>query len=153
MKHLAFFKSSASSLSHCWKMYLKVTVVCSKAFTTKSPSVWSQWCNSISVTQKSCTAQAGRWQHSVQLEALWKICVFLRGRLSWLMNIKVENVLLNDLCASNCLRELVLFLFLCIFCLVREEDNLWHLCEVIHTFDAYRTNTVQLSKKTANWLA
>ncbi len=105
-----------------------------------------------SLLHKRHSAQAGRRQHSVWLEALWKICVFLRGRLSWLMNIKEENVLLNDLCASNCLCELVLFLFLCIFCLVREEENLWYLCEVIHTSDAYCTYCIAV-KKTANWLA
>lgn len=64
-----------------------------------------------SLLHKRHSAQAGRRQHSVWLEALWKICVFLRGRLSWLMNIKEENVLLNYLSASNCLCELVLFIF------------------------------------------
>lgn len=119
-----------------WQMILKVTLtVCSKAFTTKSPSVCSQWCNSISVTQTSCAAQAGRRQHSVWLEALWKICVFLRGTLSWLMSFKKENVLLNDLCDSNCLHELIFFFFSVhlsiVFCLIREEENMQYLCEVI----------------------
>ncbi len=113
------------------------------------PRVLQSGLSAISVTQ---TSYSTGWQtrtFCVTWSSLKDLCLFKRQAelVNETFNIKEDNVLLNDLCASNCLRELILFLYVHLLPRKRGRESvipLWnypHMWCILHILFSCQENS------------